>query len=77
MAGVACLLDPSSKKTIIFPRNHQALDNPRHFHIRRSDAMLTEKNPTPVACPRGAARAVTAFQLFDLYDFFQAVTGDR
>jgi len=37
-----------------------------------SDAMLTEKNPTPVACQRGAMRAVTAFQLFDLYDFFQA-----
>ena len=39
------------------------------------DTILTEKNPKPEACPRGPLRAVTAYQLFDLFDFFQAVSG--
>lgn len=38
----------------------------------RRDRILDEQHPKPKACPRGAQRAVTAFQLFDLYDFFQA-----
>ena len=36
------------------------------------DQLLKEKTPHPTSCPRGAQRAVTAYQLFDLYDFFQA-----
>ena len=36
------------------------------------DTILTEKNPKPEACPRGPLRALTAYQLFDLFDFFQA-----
>lgn len=51
--------------------------SPLDWRLQQYNAMLTEKNPTPVACQRGAMRAVTAFQLFDLYDFFQAFIKGR
>ncbi|CAE8637329.1 unnamed protein product, partial [Polarella glacialis] len=61
----------------------------RHFWKRRRpvtsiarrlaqfDAMLSEDNPEPQSCARGPHRAVTAYQLFSLYDFFQSFIKHR
>jgi len=56
---------------------HQQYRSPLDWRLRQYDTILTEKNPKPEACARGPLRALTAYQLFDLFDFFQAFIKGR
>ncbi|CAK9011013.1 Uncharacterized protein SCF082_LOCUS10906 [Durusdinium trenchii] len=55
----------------------QQYRSPLSRRVQQYNRILDEQHPKPKACPRGAQRAVTAFQLFDLYDFFQAFIKGR
>lgn len=45
--------------------------------LSQFEAHLHEVNPDPRPCERGAGRAVSATELFSLFDFFQACIKDR
>lgn len=61
VAGIAALVRRSIRRNELLPIQVM------HLHFRD---IMREKNPHPLACPRGPGRAVTALQLEDLLNFF-------
>jgi len=45
--------------------------------LQNFGAKLARANPNPSACPRGPHRAITAEQLWELFDFFRGHIGSR